>query len=329
MSWPLTQTQATWESRVFPDAQVGIYSQIASGRLFASGPAIEAIYYSDDEGQSWTLASTPSLANRGPYHILELNSGRLITGGDPFTESTIIYSDDGGVTWQYMLTAPTGGFDTMGTFVQFPSGRIIGSRETTFVSDDDAQTWTQVLSSGFQTLRIVGDGRVLGFGYGDAIMYSDDEGDTWSFSRGTGLSGVGNFVTGNVAYYSDTNRVLVRSSDDTGIYISTDNGSTWAVLSNFGAEDGYMFSSRGLLLYIRDSEIIYSSDQGDTWEDAGDPPPHSAFTEFPGIVLASGLFLVHVPSETLFAVQTDYPNPVLIPPPWWTGYEGATEVRRA
>ena len=189
-----------------------------------------------------------------------------------------------------------------------PSGRILagGGRETSgkykglWYSDDNGETWSNIIESGTQKLYVTPTGTILGAAgpYGQGLKYSNDNGETWAALisnmkvDAVCITANGRMIIGNNQgiNYSDDNgetitHVFIQSGEgdisgvdsiveldnelflscDYGVYHSTDNGESWSLVeTTWGTARKLCVSSTGRLAVIRKSSSttpgIYYSD---------------------------------------------------------------------
>jgi len=194
-------------------------NQQMRGIAFGAGRFVivgDSVSYSDDSGQTWTVASTPPSNNMGG--VVFANGRFVAVGGN----GNGAYSDDNGDTWTNTLhnngnmfdvafgnstyvavgLAGVASFSTDGvnwtasnhnnaqmSSVTFGNGVFVataggGGGPPNFIhssySNDNGQSWSTATFFGLGNTRDVafGNGRFVTVGYGRA-RFSDDGGDTW------------------------------------------------------------------------------------------------------------------------------------------------------
>ncbi|MCD6498256.1 MAG: hypothetical protein J7M25_08180 [Deltaproteobacteria bacterium] len=116
-----------------------------SGRLFVSGDDDSGLYYSDDDGQTWVLADSPTETSVYGF-VFDPDDPNVIYGFSEFNRGLLKSSDDG-TTWQAWGQAPWTRIHAMAIAA---TGRMyIGTETGLFVSDDSGQTWSD-FSTGLQ-----------------------------------------------------------------------------------------------------------------------------------------------------------------------------------
>lgn len=306
---------------------------LSTGRILATHREMHnyPCIYSDDDGVSWAQGNTTAIRISGE-DIVELDSGRLVgVGGNAWDSGSNVpihaaYSDDGGITWQGSNQASA--YRDYRCAVVTGTGRVIiageGDGSTCAVySDDEGVSWSPVvaLNDGYwaDLLYIPLSGKILVLGRASSndivLLESDDDGDTWSQINS-------NFLVEAGMTSSHFSAVLTGAADDhlvitTGAEIteSDDLGVTWT--PRYTASNPYL------------KNTLYSSGDIDLTPTGG-----AAF-----LLQAGGwlLFTVTGNHDYMFRAESDL-SPLSFgggggggtpPDPWWTGYEGVTEVRRA
>ena len=180
------------------------------------------IFRSTDDGITWTELTLSSVYDFVPVSFSERWLASVVDG--------LRYSDDNGDTWQtayttsnnpiYDIQYPPNGSNT--AVAVFTGGILL--------STDRGENWSNVLAESFQTgarLSIGSDGNGICFdGYlaGNQKQYkTTDFGATWVFN--------GNFTNYEFNDLLTINQNLIILTTDTGIYVSTDFGSTFTQTS--------------------------------------------------------------------------------------------------
>ena len=240
------------------------------------------IYYSDDNGNNWTMVEIGSNIEIIRC-IIQLANGRILIGvGSSTDDGDIYYSDDNGLTWAKVEMGSS--LQNIQSLCEVSNGRVLaGSGESLgngdiYYSDNNGLTWTKVEIGGniygVRAIYKLTNGRILlgtyaTSGYAD-IYYSDDNGLTWT------ISDFNTIETINVIYQLSSGRILIGtgySSGNADIYYSDNNGLSWtmveigasyeSVFSITQHSNGYVFIGTGSS--SGDGNIFYSSDNGLTW----------------------------------------------------------------
>ena len=215
-----------------------------TGRIIASGGNgnLDALYYSDDDGETWIQHSSKF----GIYMSWQLHTtitGRIIaiercTSSDNQFQR-LIYSDDNGDTWVTISELPYNFYYLANTFYNMPTGRIFVLR-----------------ANEVDTSHTVCD-----------LLYSDDDGETWSqyVLNGFASSNNSQYSNGIVpSYITRTGRIIARSMSlnkrGSGIWYSDDKGKTWLQSSNKTTSACFAIcaTSTGRLIIGDDDGVLYS-----------------------------------------------------------------------
>lgn len=209
-------------------------------------------------GQNWTNISSTKVMG-----IVQTNTGKLIG----ISDSSLMYSIDGGVTWSTMTTPTTGDISGLAFFE--PNILLYGTRASgIYRSTNDGSSWAK--ASGTTPSRISGfhqlpNGRILTMTTtGDysatyGISYSDDSGASWT--RGITSGDFTSFV--NVQQGVVTFVGYDAPNDESGFYLSTDNGVTWTMLKSDSGQVRYLTRGKNGRIYWRLSQryLGYTDDE--------------------------------------------------------------------
>ncbi|HET6401357.1 MAG TPA: hypothetical protein VFH95_08155 [Candidatus Kapabacteria bacterium] len=253
-----TNNGESWKPALVGSSHTGIASMVVSGpRMFAAG---DSLYLSTDSGFSWHGVS-----------LLPNEAGPLAVIGNVIVLASfngIYCSTDAGKTWSqtgYMfavvsLLAKDG--------ILYAGAYSFGMYQST----DTGQTWTPFVQgsildgASIQSLASAGNDIFAGGFYDEGFYRSTDDGVTWDTSN-TGLpnNGIPNRIEGNfttiMSLYEDGSDLLAGTTD--GIFISSDSGANWRLLSTIYAS--VLIRSGANLLAGSGGGIYLSSDNGSTW----------------------------------------------------------------
>jgi uncharacterized repeat protein (TIGR01451 family) len=178
-------------------------------------------------------------------------------------------SEDGGQNFTKIVAAATqpiwsvavGGSDGKTVYYSTDSGEL-------FYSPDRGTTWTQRASTPSYLLRMMVEGAagttIMGISNDDAaVRRSVDGGATWS------VLPVGGLRVYSILRVSSTRLVAGTAA---GIYVSTDDGTTWAQRYVRGAWSIAAGATPGTLFATLEGQIYRSGDAGDTWQVLGSAP---------------------------------------------------------
>jgi uncharacterized protein (TIGR02145 family) len=191
----------------------------------------------------WSYASAPQRAfNQG---LLGTPSGRILATATEYSTTSVVYSDDVGLTWN---TATTSNAVAPMSMIQIPYQNSIGYRivatcETApglnpaMYSDDNGVTWTLASLAGVRGVihlcRDHSTGYLFAVGYAGSdtsdtatteILRSTDAGVTWT----SVYTNVGGGLGVRIAYDPLRNRLCAITRNGVNhSYVSSDSGATW------------------------------------------------------------------------------------------------------
>ncbi|MBI1194836.1 MAG: hypothetical protein GC138_03185 [Gammaproteobacteria bacterium] len=219
------------------------------------------IYASADSAQNWTgpIAPTSNALNA----VTTNGSGTYVAVGDA---GTVEISTDGGVTWGAAASVPMTGINltgvawspTLNLYVATGVSLLSTTIKGALWSSSDGQTWTAVATPAAITAALPDNdlyaiawinNRFVAVGKYGMILYSSD-GVTWTGGPATEIPGSLYGVA-----WDGTNIVVVgtvsggitptTSGPVTAIFMSHDNGATWAGHEKLGAETLYSVAWNG------------------------------------------------------------------------------------
>jgi photosystem II stability/assembly factor-like uncharacterized protein len=254
------------------------------GRSLVAGTDT-GIYRSDDDGQTWVLTThgqnfqnvrSFAIGSDGKTIFAGIVDDRF-PGGSGNTEPVsggIARSDDGGRTWQFVHTSPTG--LPIAALTRGPDGKSLfaTTRAGIFRSEDNGQTWlpTNSLPSGpMRAAPAIGsDGRSLFAMVNNRVFRSEDGGRTWNPANeeldqsipfefaGTSASS-GLFIKSTTAIYE---RFTVTSP-------SGEQTQAWLPIplpSGVGAQFFAMMANDTSLFLVGENGLHYTKNHGLSWE---------------------------------------------------------------
>ncbi|HRP03170.1 MAG TPA: T9SS type A sorting domain-containing protein [Candidatus Kapabacteria bacterium] len=302
--------------------QINSFALVGSN-IFASIGDNE-IYLSTDQGDTW-IPKNNGLENASFNQFAVIEDKIFVTSFDNNTidgSNKVIYmSADLGNTWtkkknleQFKLSKYS--------IAAIGKRLFIGYSEDLLYSDDLGETWIKksVTDNYYRSTEYlaVGDAVVYGTS-GTEIFVSYDNGDTWtSVMNAQNYGAVNSLFEKENTIYSCTTPWRNYTSDQNGLYYSTDNGNSWLSfgfdslgVSSLFFKDNYTFASTDDGLYRMDiqslswknikdklryrelallgSRLFYtdyggyfiSEDNGDTWIEVKDKlPPHQFVNKF-------------------------------------------------
>jgi photosystem II stability/assembly factor-like uncharacterized protein len=240
-------------------------------------------YRSTDTGKTWTQDSVANPLGGNTNCFTEIGSiiyggNGLVSGGD----LGIIYSTDSGAAWDWLTDIVpydnfTGYQNGINALTTVDSNLIAGTDSGVFISTDsdwvrsntglgtdslciDAFLW--VGSTLFGGSNGNNGGAAIG-----GVFRSTDSGVSWGHISSSNLANAGSIYT--LAWNGQT----MYAGTEAGVYLSTDNGSTWNTANN-GLPTmnfdlfAYSFAFVGPdVLVATNAGIFLSRDNGATWTD--------------------------------------------------------------
>jgi len=222
-----------------------------------------AVYYSSNKGGTWSS-------------IYNLPSGRKITSSKWSSNNTIYVSTNGdgifkstdmGKTWNILNDSAD--YKYVESFFINGNGKILlGTTSATYVSINDGQTWTKILSSGTRVFQQDSQGQIFA-GTHSGIYKSNTNMTSWK-QLNNGI--ITSWIT-SIAIYK--NNIVFAGNEFGGIYRSIDNGETWNQIHKETGGDPILLlpvkpiaiNNKGIV-YISFPEEGFkkSIDSGQTWQ---------------------------------------------------------------
>lgn len=239
------------------------------------------IYASADGAQNWIGPIAPT---NNPLNAIATNgSGTYVAVGDA---GTVEISTDGGVNWGAATSVPTTGVNltgvawspTLNLYVATGVSLLSTTIKGALWSSTDGQTWTEIATPDPITAALPDNdlysiawikNRFVAVGKYGMILYSAD-GATWTGGPATeiagSLYGVASDGTNIVVVGTVSVGVTPTTSGPvTAIYMSHDDGATWAGHEKLGAETLYTVAWNGTT-YVTGGQngLLYTSGGLDT-----------------------------------------------------------------
>jgi hypothetical protein len=222
--------------------------------------------YGSTDDTNWSFHPTDTSV---PFSFWYSPTNKIFAGTDG---SSIEVSTDGvnwnsvyddGITFNRMVH-----IDTLDVFIGIQSKKIVLSR--------DGQTWDpitlplgglgtdwSVTTATGSTDRIIVAGSITG--WGNAVAYSDDLGETWSVDGGLQSTTGSSFLSNASCWSSSINKFVLVTSASSKILLSAD-GQSWTMSTPTGLTGVVAFSFIGwfeglnLFCAINSNDIVTSSD---------------------------------------------------------------------
>ncbi len=257
-----TDCGVTWDSLM--NGAWFCTSIVADSSRFYAATSWGGLFYSMDNGESWTHAYTFPDSNQyssSDFYRLAIQKGVLYAVGTP----GMARSTDQGVTWTELGEVKRHHANGFLGYNRFTA--VYGASEHLYLSaewggiyrsTDNGDSWTES-NRGFHDLDVasiaVENQSVYAVAQGVGFFRSDDNGDSWMSS----------VVSGKNLYFTSIaargQNVFIGTS--AGVYRSVDRGSTWTLSDDLGWIGGlYLLNDK---LYARGNGVFVSSDSAQTW----------------------------------------------------------------
>lgn len=253
-----------------------------NNKLFAIA-GTQNLVVSTDNGTSWTDITTDTLSGRQDFLASAGNRLYLATYNNFTAHGLIYYSTDDGVSWDLdtagmtkAIFQPPGKADVR-TIFAYNNDQLVanfGGADAYYTKSITDARWRLMpdvagLDPDFYTTR---NDTLVAFGTSPAILFSTDNGISFSTINSTGLP---NSFKVTDTYWDKNGRIYLAvnnfSQSRTGLYFSNDFGSTWDSLNIFSLIGTDFTSTRQNItaLYANGTTITFSlyNDKANTTAD--------------------------------------------------------------
>jgi photosystem II stability/assembly factor-like uncharacterized protein len=232
-------------SEIFNILSDGGANIVAVGYI-SSGSQYWRIWYSDDYGANWSLATLPAVFNEASN--LSYGNGIFVAGGNSSQNMPLLYSTDKGHTWSLTSLIPAAQSNAVRNILfHIPTNTFFVTyfnnvtNISYIYSSSDGLNWINKYETNQGLIRILisGAANIIAVINPATIIVSQNNGDTWTNVLGNPFFGGG---CTSVTYDSSLSTLYATGSDigRSNIWKSTDDGITWTVSSKyaFGHGDG-------------------------------------------------------------------------------------------
>lgn len=262
-----------WSAIGIPIATVNTF--VSNGAYLFAGTDY-GVYRSNDDGATWTSASSGIPANSSlyPVNVMAVKDTFLFAG----TLNGIFRSTDNGTSWSEYISGLTNTYIrsmlVAGTNVFAGTAGTFSSGGEVFISNSNGASWLSA-SSGLPTTAYVGIDALLAVGsdifagiYGAGVYLSTNSGVSWSASN-SGMSGA------NV-WSMALKGTKVFAGTDNGVFVSADTCKTWTQVNtglttsgvriySLAVSGSSIFAGEGNAINNNLGQIFLSQDDGANW----------------------------------------------------------------
>ena len=258
-------------------------------KLAVSGSTVYAasstgLYSSTNNGSTWTLVGG-GLPTGVDFNNIAVNGSNIYVA----SSNGLYYSTNSGTSW----TATTSSSIALAVALAVSGNNLFASDfgYGVSLSTDNGSSWTTVnsgLPSNGSVLSLTASGSNIFAGVfinngtggapGTTIYLSTNNGSSWT-ALSTGLPPVANLnaltVNGNTLYAGILGYTSADVSSGSGIYLSTNNGSTWAAVGGSGLPSSLFntvslaTSGSNIFAGFAFSGVYRSTNNGSTWTKEG------------------------------------------------------------
>jgi hypothetical protein len=255
---------ATWTAieSGLPDPslyQSRIYALAANGQNIYAGTEGSGIYFSTNNGTTWSALPDIGLSNSSIISSLLINNGNLYTG----TDSGVYLSTDNGTDWTVHnpISSVISSINTLDT----ADGKVFASTQVGLFATTDTGTNWLADTTGIGTVAMTGvvaeGGDLFAATNGSGVFRSTNSGASW-MPADTGLTNK-NIIS------LEQNGGILYAGVNNGIFVSSNNGATWNPPNINGQQvSGNVFTIIGKNgIAQAGGYLFYSTDGGADWYD--------------------------------------------------------------
>lgn len=274
--FPFYQAYAQWQQTNGPmgGGMVLCLETDQTGQIFAIA-AGAGLYKSSDNGESWTW-----LTNNVGSSLVVSPSGILFTNRDGVSRSY-----DQGLTWETAnqgLNGDMGEIRSIQTLAVDQDGILYGGvvhgtegPPGVFVSHDDGDSWVfyDINPTNYMEYieLVVNSQGVVYLGSNEMLKMSVDKGQTWEdLNHIPAIFGVSNLT------FDTAGNMFAANRWDMGVYRTSDNATTWDLVSEEEASSISINSDNEVFLGTRYTGMRRSTDGGISWDTINNGLPNQA-----------------------------------------------------
>ncbi|RMI06999.1 MAG: hypothetical protein D6681_08055, partial [Calditrichaeota bacterium] len=244
-----------------------------SGRLVVAGAEWEGVYVSQDGGNSWFF-HPETLFYAGGYitfkDVAFTPTGTILLAAN----AGLFRSTDKGRHWERLPIGPCT------SLLALPDGRVLVAADLSppmRVSNDDGKTWEPMAEGLPFYLLWVSLGRSP-----DGTIYALAETQLFRFDPTTGQWIQLHSWDEQLFTFTVNSRGHLFAAQLYALYRSTDGGQTWTLLTDTHSWAQILALPENKLVAATGRGVIYSADEGETWEKIGLPVARMTAITAPG-----------------------------------------------
>lgn len=222
------------------------------------------ILFSDDEGETWQVATTPTQALLTAVCFADARHGWAV-GHD----AIVLATEDGGQTWTQQYADPLGGGadEAAGAEEDYENYDDYGDDYDSYEEFDDTPAVVDTSGAPFLDVHCESKERVIAVGGYGYVIETRDGGTSWQ-KRNADMKNPDGWHLYSIRRIPDTSTLLVAGEKGT-LLRSRDNGASWQKLPSpyAGTFFGMTVTDSLVLVHGMQGKVFVSRDAGNTWRE--------------------------------------------------------------